>query len=389
MGVFRRTAVVVMVVLLVVSVAPVARSAPMWTDLATIRASASLIAIGVVHVAAGPNNTPSITLDVEKVVRGTAAPGPLAVKESPDGHVFVDSARVLAFVDQNGALRWIGKLVAGPSLETGVIQLQGFFDFNAHVVNPGLMTLAELKTYLATGQLDQTFDATLAFRDGRGGLARSSRTLTVQYSPATRALHVSGTTPACLTANALFGLEWGNFELRFTDNCPSQAPNAPYRSLDLDGKFTGVDATSGHIQVEIAPTRPFLTESEYATFAADGAIAEMISVVGVALSDGTSWTWRLEKDLVDPSGKAHSAGGVSMSSQTSNGKTVERDTYEFDGGVKIVLSPSASVGSPGGNARGIVSLVDSKTLGACTFVQSGHPDRACSLTTRAPVIVRR
>jgi len=123
-----------------------------------------------------------------------------------------------------------------------------------------------------------------------------------------------------------------------------------------------------------------MTEAEYATFASDPHIAGMTSVIGVALSDGTSWTWRVEKDVVDPSGKAHAAGGMSMSSS---------DTYEFDGGVKITLTPGTTVASPGGNPRGLVTLVDSRKITSCVFSQTGQPDRTCTLATRAPIVVRR
>src|SRR5512138_435671 len=141
------------VLLLGLSIAPSARSAPMSTDFSMIRANAAIVALGTVHQVAGPNNAAILTVDVDKVIRGTAARGPLAVKESPDGHVSVDNERVVAIVDNAGALRWVGRLVAGASLETGVILFQGFFDFNAHIVHPGLMTLAEMQKLFATGQI--------------------------------------------------------------------------------------------------------------------------------------------------------------------------------------------------------------------------------------------
>jgi hypothetical protein len=384
-----RRLLAILVGLVLTGLAPAARGAPMATDLATLRAQTKLVVLGTVHLAAGPGNTTLVTLDVDKVVLGSAPLGRMSVKESPDGHVTVDNERVVAFVDHGGALRWVGRLAAGPSLERGVIRLQGFFDFNAHIVRPGIVTLPELRSVLATGRLDQTFDATLAFRDGHGGFARSRRTLTVRYEPLTRALHVLGATPVCLAPAALFGLEWGSFELRFNDTCPSRAPNAPSRDLELDGKFTGVDAATGHIQVQLVPTRPMLTEREYAAFATDGAIADVWSVVRVALSDGTRWTWRVEHDLIDAHGKAHAAGGVSTSSRTAGGKTVTNDVYGFAGGVKIALSPSASAASPGGNAEGILTLVDSGRITSCTFSQTGHPDRACTLTVGAPRVLRR
>lgn len=389
MALFRRPVALALVLLAALARAPAAAGAPMYTDFATIRAQASIVALGTVRQTAAPNGTYALTVDVDRTLRGAAALGPLPVKESPDGHVTVDHERVVAIIDRAGALRWVGRLVAGASLEAGVLRFQGFFDENAHLVRPGLMTLADMQRLFATGQLDQTFDATLAFRDGRGGLARSSRTLTIEYARVTRALHVSGSTPACLRPGSLFGLDWGAFELGFDDACPSLAPNAAARSLELEGRFTGVDPRTGHIQVELVPSRPFLSEAEYATFSTDGAIATMTSVVSVALSDGTTWTWRVGKDLVDPRGAAHAAGGVSSWTRVVAGKEVSGATYDFAGGEKLTVSPGASAMSPGGNPRGVVTQIDSAALVACTFQQSGHEGRACRLAMRPSLVVRR
>lgn len=383
-----RRLLAILAALAVLATAPAARSAPMYTDFPTLRAKATLVVLGTVRTTVGPNNTSVITVDVDHVIRGSARLGPMVVKESPDGHVFLNNERVVAFID-SGALRWVGQLAAGASLETGVIRLAGFFDFNAHIVQPGIVTLAQLRSALATGVLDQSFDATLAFRDGHGGFARSSRTLGVEYAPFTRALHVTGATFACLQASALSGFDWGSFELHFYDTCPSAAANAPSRELTLEGKYTGVDARTGHIQVELVPTRPFLTEAQFATYVADGKIADMTSALDVALSDGTHWTWRLDKDMLDPGGNTHSAGGSSTSMTMKNGKSSEREEYEFGGDVKIALEQSSAAGSSGGNPRGLVTLVDSGAPLSCTFEQHHHPDRTCKLSTRAPIVVRR
>ncbi len=377
------------VALLALTLAQPGRAAPMQTDFATLQKNASLVVLGSVHQAAGPNNTTLITVDVDTVIRGHHALGPMPVKESPDGHVMVNNVRVVAFIDPTGALRWVGTLVAGPSLEKGVIHLQGFFDFNAHLVRPGTVTLAQLKTLLATGTLDQTFDATLAFRDGHGGVAPSSHTFTVQWSPFTRQLHVTGASPSCLAPSSLSGLEWNQFDLDFDDTCRGPKPNAPTRALELEGRFTGVDAATGHIRVQLVPSVPFMTEKEYAAFDADGTITTMTSVVDVALSDGTHWTWRVGQDLLDDAHKAHAPGGMSSSSTMKNGKTTSKDTYGFHGGVTITLSPGADVSSPGGNARGLLTLVDSGVLASCVLSRPGHKDRTCRLTPRPSIVSHR
>src|SRR5205823_5913474 len=103
-----------------------ASAAPMHTDFATIRKDAASIVVGTVRVSA----TGDVTIDVDKVVRGPAVSGTIKVKPSPDGHLSVSNERVVAFITAANELRWIGQKVAGATIETGVLQLKGFFDFN-------------------------------------------------------------------------------------------------------------------------------------------------------------------------------------------------------------------------------------------------------------------
>ena len=101
-----------------------ARGAPMVTDLATIRAEAKTSVGGTLR-----SDKSGLSIEVEYAIRGNAAKGPMTVNDSPDGHVFVDldpnKNRVVSFVDDKKRLRWVGRLLAGPSLEKGVIQLAG------------------------------------------------------------------------------------------------------------------------------------------------------------------------------------------------------------------------------------------------------------------------
>jgi len=267
------------------------------------------------------------------------------------------------------------------------MKLQGFFDFNAHLVTPGIMSFADLGTALQTGALTQTFDATLAFPDGHGGLRSvPNKRFTVQYDPfASRLLSIQGLTMPCLGQPSLGGLTWGSFEVRLSDTCLTNT-SAPQRdrSLGLDGTFTGVSST-GAIEVRVVPSRPFLTEVEYEAFARDRDLVSVTRVVRVTLASGAAWSWQVESQLVDPTGKTHAAGGVSTS-QLQNGTS--EDMYDFTG-AKITISPSPQLGSPGGNPRGIVSLVESGTITRCTFSQQGLADVACTLTHVQPILVRR
>lgn len=121
----------------------------MHTDFGTVRKDAASIVIGTVHV----TPTGDITVDVDKVLRGPAVSGTIKVKPSPDGHLNFSDERVIAFLTSANVLRWVGHKVAGPNIENGVVALNGFFDFNANTVSPGLMTVAQMSTLLTTGRL--------------------------------------------------------------------------------------------------------------------------------------------------------------------------------------------------------------------------------------------
>jgi hypothetical protein len=367
------------IVAIVAMAATRGEAAPMHTKLDTLRASATDIVIGVVH-----HDASGLSIDVERVIRGPAKAGRMSLADSPDGHVDVGGRRVVAFVDA-GALRWVGELVAGPAIESGVLRMRGFFDFNAHVVSPGVMSLAELEDYLRTGKLAQVFAATLAFPDGHGVIQPSTKKMTIQFDALTRAASTTGLTLACLDQLALFPPDHGTLEVMFNGACPAD-PKARNRSLMLEGQFTGWNAKTGALDVLLVPMRPFLDEKEFDKFVGDASWADVTNVVSLKLGDGSTWTWNIESDLVDPHGVRHKAGGMSSTTETKAGATVTKEIYDFSG-PKIVITPAPDYGSPGGNARGIIPMVDAGTT-HCTF-RRGGVEVACTLKRQPSVFVRR
>src|SRR5262249_50090549 len=127
-------------------------------------------------------------------------------------------------------------------------------------------------------------------------------------------------------------------------------------------------------------------EPGFDKFVGDTAWADVTSVVSVKLADGSKWIWNLETDLVDPHGVHHKAGGMSSTSEDKGGVTVTKDIYDFFG-PKIVISPPTSLGSPGGNARGILPMVDAGAAG-CRF-RRGGAEVACTLKRETSVFVKR
>ncbi|MFK7985974.1 MAG: hypothetical protein AB8I08_08070 [Sandaracinaceae bacterium] len=86
-------------------------------------------------------------LGVERALRGTLA-GRIRVTPG-DGHAhFPAGTRLVAFL-QNGAFRFFATAPDGQRLEDGALHLSGFYDFNAHIVSPGLTTLDALTARVA------------------------------------------------------------------------------------------------------------------------------------------------------------------------------------------------------------------------------------------------
>ncbi len=364
---------------LVLATARMAHAAPMVSSLDTVRAEATTIVVGTMV----PN---TLDIDVDTVVRGSASLGRRRLSTPPDAFASA-SGRIVAFVDGKGALRWIGSLVAGPSIEKGVLLLSGFFDFNAHLVMPGVMTFAELTGYLATGKLTQRLAVTLVVPDGHGGVTRTATRFVIPYEallpPGKPRMSTPVRVGACIDHAAVMSLEWGAPSVFLSGTCGNHA-----RSLSLAGRITGVDAT-GAIEIDGAAESPYLEAADLATFLADATIRDAKRFLDVSLDDGTVWRWEASKGLVDPAGAKHAAGSMSLGSSMSNGVTVDTQTYAFDGGVVVEFHPTrVAGGSSGGSARTLISLIDAKAVGPCTFKQAGKPDRTCTLGRGRTVFVR-
>jgi hypothetical protein len=290
---------------------------------------------------------------------------------------------VLAFVDRTGQLRWVGQLAKGHAIEDGVLSLHGFFDFNAHLVTPGIATLAQVKVLLKTGALMQRYAGTLTFPDDRGVLRPSKKHLTVLYDPVAHGGAVLGPSPACLNSGSVRGVEWQSLRVSFSDGCATQTASRS-RALTLAGRMTGVNAKTGELQMELIPVEPYLAEVDYDHFLADGSFASVTRVIAVTQSDGGVSEWRVGEGLVDAAGKLLEPAGFSAGLLDGG---VPVATTRFEGGTGITLSPSPPNEGLDSDAA-LVHAVQTGAITSCRLGRTGLPEVACTLAL-APSIWRR
>ena len=359
--------------LALIAVSPPALGAPMVTGLATVRAEARIVVVGTLA-----STRSGLLVDVEYALRGKPGRGQMTVGESPDGRVFVDldpaKNRVVAFIDSKNRLRWVGRPIAGPSLEKGVIRLEGFFDYNAHNVEPGVMTMAQLKSYLASGKLVQVYRANLTFADGKGGLTPTARSFKVEYDAIARNTTVVGLPMTCLDDGRMSSPTWGRFRLFFY--CRERS-----RTLTLSGEFTGVDTANGEILATAVPTAPYLYEREFDRYIKDGTATAVERIVEVA-AGGKVWKWRAGKELVAPDGRVLRSRGGSSGSKRKAGKTIAYETYRF-AGVSFTVTHPGQRSAWASNDFFMLQLSDGNGYASCSLVDSAGR-RACKLRHVAP-----
>lgn len=354
--------------------APRAEAAPMWTPLATLRAEATTIVLGTV--------SPDLVVHVDAVVRGTSMLGPRKVKPSPDGHTSV-SGRALVALDKDDRLRWAGALVAGRDLETGVIHLHGFFDWNAHVVSPGVLTLDQLRSFLATGAFTQRFAVTIVAHDGTGAFVPAGPRFTIDHDPIARTSAARGAGNKCFDALSLTGLDWGSGDIHLASSCPNDQ-----RRLRFATKLTGVDA-SGAITMEAWPASPYLDAQDFAVWWKDSSVVTVKRLLDVRLDDGVTWTWDVGTGLIDPRGTPRAHGSMSTGSGMANGVQTTTVVYEFTGAKITFRDPSSGAITSGGDGTTLVQMADTRSWGTCTFEEDGRPPRTCSLHRGRSRFVRR
>jgi hypothetical protein len=129
-----------------------------------------------------PDEITPITLNVVRVLRGDVKPGELKVEYKDHPSVTHKDREFIAFLDAGSVWRFVAVPVEGKTVEGAVLELHGFYDYNAHYVTPGLLTEELLKGYLKDGALTYKFRGALYFPlPGKEDWKASGLVLTGRY----------------------------------------------------------------------------------------------------------------------------------------------------------------------------------------------------------------
>ncbi len=341
-----------------------ARAEPSLSTLSAIERGSTLVAIVRFAGPAIPRAT-GYDFVVERALRGSATPSAtIHVNRSPDGHAYLSpGTRVVAFVDASGTWNAYASVLAGPSLEDGVLRLQGFDDFDAHLVTPGVMTLAQLEASVRGAPVAWTFRGKVLLATP-SGLAPSSIEVTARApSNAVAGMpRIAGFPSPTVAVDS-----WGDPAVSITWNRDLGRP------LVLEGTPVGKNA-DGSIAVEYRASYPgLLTEADFRRYLGDARLGHPYYTLRVEMAGG-SVPVVLDREI----GRIGTLGGAAITA-TSLAPSRRIDA----GGTAVALAPSTYRARSGGTTN---ALVEEAMVGpiACTFVTpaASTPCRLRYLDTR-------
>ena len=206
------------------------------------------------------------TVEVSRVVKGTMKPGKCTIPFEKDGTPISTGNDIVIFLDEKRVWRFVAEPVDNKlSMDKTMLKLRGFFAFNAHIVDPDLITFEQLKRYIKDGSLVYHFRGTIYFpQRGQTDWKASSISISGSYDSVKNKATVKGM-PLCEDSLEQLSVTIGDrFEGADICLCFSVKPG---RGLKLCGWVESVDAESGAMVLRLVATAPeVLTEDLFRAY---------------------------------------------------------------------------------------------------------------------------
>jgi len=212
----------------------------------------------------------TIQVETTQVLKGDLKPGKhrFSFEDSPYP-IGAKGDEFVAFLDKHRVWRFMAFPLKGENkVGQGVLQVSGFYDRNAYLIAPGLVTLDQLKTYLKEGSLVYRFRGNVYFPQPRKvNWKPSSLVVSGTYDVINKKVNVKGLPnleafPAQPDVHIHCFWHDSNLDLSYERNL--------YRPLELIGKVWGIDNKTGEMKVRFAVSSPtVLTQKAFEDYLAD------------------------------------------------------------------------------------------------------------------------
>jgi hypothetical protein len=253
-------------------------SAPVWavpklTKFPDVMSQSTTIAVArLASDPPGKGKGKVCELELLDVLKGDIQPGRLNVTFEDTPYVSPDDPEFVVFLDKDFVWRFVAVPVPkGGKVADNVLEIHGFYNFNAHYVTPGLLTRKLLDTYIKNGTLVYLFRGPLYFPvKGEVGWKASAIEIEGGYDPLQANGNVKGLPPMKgFPAVPGFEITGGMAP------CVGLDYTSVGRHMQLKGSVAGLDRKSETLLLKWFVTTPdFLTQKDFETFLADPAKVE-------------------------------------------------------------------------------------------------------------------
>jgi hypothetical protein len=212
-----------------------------------------------------PENGHRVELELVRILKGDVKPGKHKVTFTDRPWAPTDGSKFVAFFRKGLCWRFVARpLARDGALGDSVLSVGGFYDWNAYLVSPGLVTFNQIETYIKNRALQFTFRGPLYFpKRGQVPWERSPLELEVTYDAVTGRSAVKGL-PDREGFPEHFEVGIGGFrstEGRIRLTC---------HPLEIGGEVHGLDHETGVMQTRFFVEEPDVTSrEELETFLAD------------------------------------------------------------------------------------------------------------------------
>ena len=211
----------------------------------------------------------TIQVAVIQALKGDLKPGNHQFPYEDRPHFDDKGEEFVAFLDKDGVWRFMASALRIDEIrvDQGLLRLSGFYDKNAYLVTPGLITLDQLKTYLKEGSLVYRFRGDIYFPEpAKANWKPGSLVISGTYDAINEKVNVKG-----LPNLKGFPAQPDVFINHYGDsNLELSYSRLLYRPLELIGKVQGLDKKTGEMKVRFAVTTPdVLTQRAFEDYLAD------------------------------------------------------------------------------------------------------------------------
>jgi hypothetical protein len=173
-------------------------ASPAWakvqsTNLTDVLAKSETIAIVKVVEFPGGEALRKPRLNVLRVLKGHLDAGEQEVSYAQDEYPAQQAGEFVAFLDSRRKWRFTAAPLGGRNVESDLLLVYGFSHEGAHLVSPGILSLAQLTEYLKSGRLVYSFSGPVWFpQHGKFPWAPSGVRIKGTYDAVRNRAHVIG-----------------------------------------------------------------------------------------------------------------------------------------------------------------------------------------------------